>query len=116
VKAVNWASHNGPARALMEKTLGVAAEAALPPYAERRFRDEARPSVRWPVRDGQRTRGKVALFTTCYVNYNEPGIARDLVKVLAHNEVPYVLAARKPAAACPSSSSATSRRSRSSRT
>src|SRR6185436_15043823 len=101
VKAVNWASNNGAARALMEKTLGVAAEAALPPYAERRFRDEARPSVRWPVRDGQRTRGKVALFTTCYVNYNEPGIARDLVKVLAHNEVPYVLAAQEACCGMP---------------
>jgi Fe-S oxidoreductase len=101
VKAVNWASHNGPARALMETTLGVAAEAALPPYAERRFRDEARPSIRWPVRDGQRTRGKVALFTTCYVNYNEPGIARDLVKVLAHNEVPYVLAAQEACCGMP---------------
>jgi len=101
VKAVNWASHNGATRALMEKTLGVAAEAALPPYAERRFRDEARPSVRWPVRDGQRTRGKVALFTTCYVNYNEPGIARDLVKVLAHNEVPYVLAEQEACCGMP---------------
>jgi len=101
VKAVNWASHNGATRALMEKALGVAAEAALPPYAERRFRDGARPSVRWPVRDGQRTRGKVALFTTCYVNYNEPGIARDLVKVLAHNEVPYVLAEQEACCGMP---------------
>jgi Fe-S oxidoreductase len=101
VKAVNWAERNGAARTLMEKTLGVAAEAALPPYAERRFRDEARRSVAWPVRDGQRTKGKVALFTTCYVNYNEPGLARDLVKVLAHNEVPYVLAAQEACCGMP---------------
>ena len=89
VQAVNWANRNGAARAVMDKALGVAAEAALPPYDARRFRDSVAPSVAWPVRDGERTRGKVALFATCYVNYNEPGIGHDLVKVLEHNQVPY---------------------------
>jgi Fe-S oxidoreductase len=41
------------------------------------------------VRNGDRTPGKVAIFSTCYVNYNEPGIGHDLVKILAHNELPY---------------------------
>ena len=89
VQAVNWANRNGAARAVMDKALGVAAEAALPPYDARRFRDSVAPSMAWPVRDGERTRGKVALFATCYVNYNEPGIGHDLVKVLEHNQVPY---------------------------
>src|SRR5262249_48688801 len=35
--------------------------------------------------------GKVAIFATCYVNYIEPGIGRDLIVVLAHNEVPYTI-------------------------
>jgi len=43
------------------------------------------------VRDGERTPGKVAVFSTCYVNYNEPGIGHDLLKLLDHNEIPYVL-------------------------
>ena len=30
---------------------------------------------------------KVALFVTCYNNYNEPDIADDLVKVFAHNQI-----------------------------
>jgi glycerol-3-phosphate dehydrogenase subunit C len=34
------------------------------------------------VKDGERTPGKVAIFSTCYVNYNEPGIGHDLLKVL----------------------------------
>ena len=89
VQTVNWANGNGAARALMDRTLGVAADAALPPYAATRFRENAEPSLAWPVRDGERTPGKVALFSTCYVEYNEPGIGRDLLKVLAHNEVPY---------------------------
>jgi len=31
------------------------------------------------------------LCDTCYVNYNEPGMGHDLLAVLAHNEIPYVL-------------------------
>jgi Fe-S oxidoreductase len=33
----------------------------------------------------------VALFATCYVNYNEPSLGHDLVRILEHNEVPYRL-------------------------
>ncbi|MEZ5479036.1 MAG: hypothetical protein R3E95_16615 [Thiolinea sp.] len=33
-----------------------------------------------------RTQGKVALFATCYGNYNEPHILEDLVKVFQHND------------------------------
>ncbi len=43
------------------------------------------------MRDGAKTPGKVAIFSTCYVNYNEPGIGHDLVKILKHNDIPYVL-------------------------
>ena len=32
-----------------------------------------RPTASFPVRDGKTTPGKVAIFATCYVNYNEPG-------------------------------------------
>src|SRR2546421_4336797 len=57
VKMVNAANQNPAARALMEKTLGVAAEARLPPYAQRRFRDSAPRSLAWPVRNGVRSPG-----------------------------------------------------------
>ena len=92
VQAVNRANASPALRKAMEATLGVAADAWLPPYAERRFRPTAAPSLRWPVRDGARTPGKVAVFATCYVNYNEPGIGHDLLKLLDHARVPYVLA------------------------
>jgi Fe-S oxidoreductase len=71
----------------------VAEEAWLPPYAEQRFRASAPPSLKWPVRDGQRSPGKAAIFSTCYVNYNEPGIGNDLLRLLAHFEVPYEVVA-----------------------
>ena len=47
------------------------------------------------VRDGERTPGKVAIFGTCYINYNEPGIGTDLIKVLEHNEISWVIAEKE---------------------
>ena len=89
VQAVNKVNRMPSARAVMDKVLGVARQAQLPPYNGARFRETAGTTVAWPVRDGQRTPGKVAIFSTCYVNYNEPGIGHDLVTILAHNEVPF---------------------------
>jgi Fe-S oxidoreductase len=41
------------------------------------------------VQDGKLTPGKVAIFSTCYMNYNEPGMGHDLLAVLDHNQIPY---------------------------
>jgi glycerol-3-phosphate dehydrogenase subunit C len=101
VKAVNKANASPPMRAVMEKVLGVAKDAWLPPYAERRFRDSVPPSLAWPVRDGERAPGKVAIFATCYVNYNEPGIGHDLLKLLHHVKVPYALVASEACCGMP---------------
>ena len=90
VHAVNKANRTPALRKLMERTLGVAADAWLPTYAAKPFMKSAQPSLQWPVRDGERTPGKVAVFSTCYVNYNEPGIGHDLLKLLDHIKVPYV--------------------------
>jgi Fe-S oxidoreductase len=89
------------ARKLMDKVLGVAAGAHLPPYDSARFRETAIASVAWPVRDGTRTPGKVAIFATCYVNYNEPGIGHDLLAILAHNEVPYAVVEKEACCGMP---------------
>ncbi len=90
VQMVNAANTTPALRKIGEKVLGIAAAAELPPYAaETLSRSIAEPSLAWPVRNGERTPGKVAVFATCYVNYNEPGIGHDLLKLLAHNEIPY---------------------------
>ena len=34
------------------------------------------------------TRGKVALYLTCYGNHNQPELATDLVTVFEHNGIP----------------------------
>jgi Fe-S oxidoreductase len=91
VQVANALSKTRFARGLMQDLLGVDKDAWLPELATRKFRSGAKTSGEWPVRDGAKTPGKVAIFATCYVNYNEPGIGHDLLKLLDHNEVPYVL-------------------------
>jgi Fe-S oxidoreductase len=90
-QTVNFLNGNSPARTVMQGILGVHKDRELPPYAPLKFRSGAVPSNAFPVRDGEETPGKVAVFATCYVNYNEPQIGHDLLALLAHNEIPYVL-------------------------
>ena len=91
VQFVNAANKNAAARGVMEKVLGVHKDRVLPAYAGAKFRSHAAPDASFPVREGKTTPGKVAIFATCYVNYNEPGIGHDLLKVLAHNQIPAVI-------------------------
>jgi glycerol-3-phosphate dehydrogenase subunit C len=100
-QTVNAVNRNGAARSLMEKAIGVARERRLPPYAPSRFRASAPPSKAHAVRDGERTPGKVAIFSTCYVNYNEPGIGHDLLKVLDHNDIPYTIVEKEACCGMP---------------
>src|SRR5262245_43107290 len=92
VQFVNAANRNGLTRSAMQQALGVPQERELPPYAGAKFRSNASPGGPYTPREGKHTRGKVAVFATCYVNYNEPAIGHDLLKVLAHNEVPTIVA------------------------
>jgi Fe-S oxidoreductase len=88
---VNLVNRTPLARSVMQATLGVHKERELPPYASRKFRSAARKSKDFSVRDGANTPGKVAIFSTCYVNYNEPGLGHDLLAILEHNEIPYLV-------------------------
>ncbi|HVJ60209.1 MAG TPA: heterodisulfide reductase-related iron-sulfur binding cluster, partial [Burkholderiaceae bacterium] len=90
-QTINAVNRTRPARAAMENVFGIDRNAWMPPIAPRKFRADAVSSSTSPVRDGAKTPGKVAIYATCYINYNEPGIGHDLLKVLAHNEIPYVL-------------------------
>jgi glycerol-3-phosphate dehydrogenase subunit C len=101
VQTVNALNKNGAARALMEKTLGVAKERELPPYAARTFRPNAARAKGFPAKDGKSAPGKAAIFSTCYVNYNEPGIGHDLLAILEHNEIPYVIVEKEACCGMP---------------
>ena len=90
-QTVNAINSTSMMRNLLETTLGVDKDAWLPSFATTKFKSRAAKSTAFPVKDGAKTPGKVAIYSTCYVNYNEPGIGHDLLKVLNHNEIPYVL-------------------------
>ncbi len=92
VQAVNAVNKTKLARKAMDATLGVHPQAWMPELATQRFRWSAAHQGRATVvNNGQRTPGKVAVFATCFINYNEPGIGHDLLKLLEHNEIPYTI-------------------------
>ncbi|MEO7726104.1 MAG: heterodisulfide reductase-related iron-sulfur binding cluster [Burkholderiales bacterium] len=101
VQAVNMANQTPALRGVMDKVLGVHKERVLPEYASAKFRSHARPDASFVVRDGKTTPGKVAVFSTCYINYNEPGIGHDLLKILAHNEIPAIVVEREACCGMP---------------
>jgi glycerol-3-phosphate dehydrogenase subunit C len=90
-QTVNAVNKTKMARNLMESALGVDKDAWLPEFASKKFRNSAVASKAWPVRNGDATPGKVAVYSTCYINFNEPGVGHDLLAILDHNEIPYVL-------------------------
>jgi glycerol-3-phosphate dehydrogenase subunit C len=100
-QTVNAVNKFPPARAAMQAVLGVHKDRELPPYTSRRFRSHAEASKAHPVKDGANTPGKVAIFSTCYVNYNEPGMGHDLLAILEHNEIPYVIVEKEACCGMP---------------
>ena len=101
VELVNAVNHSAPGRALLDKVLGVDPGAPLPEYHARTARTRLKrlgTSARPMSVDGGRsaqataeTRGRVALFVTCYGNRNEPALDEDLVAVFEHNAIEMTL-------------------------
>jgi glycerol-3-phosphate dehydrogenase subunit C len=94
VNAVNTVNNNGVTRKLLSKTLGIHEDASIPKYHSKTLRKSQKALISLDaqgVNAGENTTGKVALFTTCYGNYNEPQAADDLLKVLQHNDIPVSL-------------------------
>ena len=71
-------------RKAMEMATGVSSVRLLPPYARQRFTTwfKRRPRVRIANRQG-----RVAVFPTCVVEYQQPSIGHDLVKVYERNGI-----------------------------
>ena len=100
-QVINAVNKTKPARAVMEKVLGVDKDAWLPEFTAKKFRSGAATSKEHSVVDGAKTPGKVAIYATCYINYNEPGIGHDLLKILDHNAVPYVIVEKESCCGMP---------------
>ncbi len=64
--------------------MGIASQRVLPPYAKQRFSTwfKNRARLRFAKRQGS-----VALFPTCLVEYQNPAIGHDVVKVYEHNGI-----------------------------
>lgn len=93
-QAVNAVNRNPASRKLLENTLGIHAKAYLPEYAPRTLKQRLRNHAPAPVgvKSTEETRGKVALFGTCFSGYNEPQLGEDIVAIFEHNGIPVTLA------------------------
>jgi Fe-S oxidoreductase len=76
-------------RKVMKMTIGVSAVRLLPPFAKQRFGTwfKKRATVVLPKKQGS-----VTVFPTCIVEYQQPSIGHDLVKVYERNGIECSLA------------------------
>jgi Fe-S oxidoreductase len=90
VNVVNSINKNQHTRGLLEDTLGIHHKARLPEYhsntLSKRTRDHHPAAA--AAKATATTTGKVAIFGTCYGEYNEPHLGEDLLKVFEHNGIP----------------------------
>ncbi len=88
-QTINTANTIKPVRKVMEKTIGIHADASLPKFhskpLRKRFVEDTQSDL--TIEATAKTKGKVAIFVTCYGNRNEPGIVEDLIAVLKHNNL-----------------------------
>lgn len=93
-ETVNAVNRIRPARKVLEKVMGIHADARLPEFArkplKRRLKGHQPSGTAQPA---GRTRGKVALFGTCYGHYQNPELGEDLLAIFEHNDIPVSLAA-----------------------
>ncbi|HIO15000.1 MAG TPA: Fe-S oxidoreductase [Chromatiales bacterium] len=103
VNLVNATNRSKPMRELLNNVMGIHPQAKLPNYHSNTLRKRLgkRGMAKLTPVTNARTSGKVALFTTCYGNYNEPAIGEDLVAVFEHNGIPITIAEREQCCGMP---------------
>ena len=80
----NWANESKLHRQFLQSILGIHKDKKLPSFASKTLASQF-AARRVPPR-GEPT-AKVAFFSTCYVNYNQPEIGHDTLEVMGHNNV-----------------------------
>jgi len=93
-ETVNAVNKSKSGRKLLQKTLGIHADAPVPEYHSKSLRKRLKKHTPKDVtvEPTTKTTGKVALFATCYGNRNLPQMGEDMVKVFEHNDIPVTLA------------------------
>jgi Fe-S oxidoreductase len=96
-EVVNAVNRSSVGRKVLDAALGVHPEAPVPPYRSNTLRKQLakRPRPALAAQAAAGTRGKVALFATCYGNRNEPQLGLDLVSVFEHNGIEVALLAQE---------------------
>lgn len=91
---VNWAGDigNRPVRALMEKVAGIDADALLPRFHRKTAGDRLKAMPAADPAGPAYGKRKVALYATCFTDYNAPGTAAAAAAVLARQGVESVFA------------------------
>ncbi len=101
---VNGANRNAGFRKMLDKSFGVHPDAVVPEYhsdtARKRLKKH-RSDAANAVRPAGRTQGKVAVFTTCYGNYNQPRLVEDLTAVMEHNGIAVTLVEKEQCCGMP---------------
>jgi len=95
---VNAANRSAPLRKTLEKVGGIHRKASIPRYESKPLRKRVSKLATLDAAQAKptaRTKGKVALFATCYGNRNDPGVGEDLISVLQHNDVPVTIAQKE---------------------
>jgi Fe-S oxidoreductase len=80
----NWANESRIHRRFMESLLGIHEDKKLPSFAAKTF--AAQFDARRKTLEGAAV-DRIAFFSTCYVNYNQPEIGLDTLEVMEHNRV-----------------------------
>ena len=85
----NWATNesNGLARGVMQATLGIDKRAHLPEFADIPLTTKAAAGLPAPNPQAPGFGRKVALYATCYGNFNDQTPGDAAIKVLTHNGV-----------------------------
>jgi Fe-S oxidoreductase len=84
----NAVNRSSGMRKLLESAVGIHHAAPVPEFHSKTMKKRVKPLVRTiePTPVGETT-GKVALYATCYGNYNSPHIGEDFVRVFQHNGI-----------------------------
>ena len=85
----NGVINSSAMRSVIDKTIGLHPKAPVPKFHTRTLsrRLGAQHDVAAAAQSTERTRGKVAIFVTCYGEHNEPEVVEDMVAVLNHNGI-----------------------------
>ena len=87
---VNAANRSAPLRKTLEKVGGIHHKASIPRYESKPLRKRVSKLATLDAAQAKptaRTKGKVALFATCYGNRNDQEIGRDTSELQSHSDL-----------------------------